>query len=328
MKGRKLRAASVVFFAAVLLMSLGVIASPVVRADDCTAIVIAPASIQVAIDDNPGGVVCLDDSGGVFSQSVVFGPEDSGITLTSASSAILDGTGLGSANAITLLDGVSEVTIEDLEIRNYPGPRGSAISTWDADTDSITVRNNYLHDNDYNGILVGSEGGFTHTDWKVEGNTVADNGFVGIELTNCDECTIEKNTVTGDGFAGIVIQARNTIPDSGSIAVSDVKVEENTVSGGLFGIYVLALASQPLPPFDPIDAATVLFEEVKVEKNEVDGSTYGILVWSFEDGTVDTAKIEENDVSGSGSFDLYDLGTDTIWEDNTCGTSSPTSLCS
>ena len=64
-----------------LLTLVGFSATPAF-AGGCDATVTAPASIQAAIDANPGGVVCLTDSGGEFAQQVVFGPEDSGITLT------------------------------------------------------------------------------------------------------------------------------------------------------------------------------------------------------------------------------------------------------
>ncbi|MFQ5804142.1 MAG: right-handed parallel beta-helix repeat-containing protein [Thermoplasmata archaeon] len=332
MEEGKMRAISVSFLVAVFLISMAAIAAPA-RASDCTVTVTAPDSIQAAVDANPEGAICLS---GEFHQSVTLDSADSGITLRGAGTAILDGTGTADSGTtldtnfgIRLVDGVDDVTIENLEIRHYHGPRGSAISTWDVSTSDITVSGNVLLHNAWNGVLVGSEGGFIHENWKVEDNTVADNGFVGIELTNCNECKIEKNTVTGSGFAGIVIQARNTVPDSGLVTVSDVVVEDNDISdSGYAGIYVLALASQPLPPFDPIDAASASFNDVKVEKNVVDGAgVLGILVWSYLDGTVDAAKMEENVVSESGSFDLYDLGDGTIWEGNTCDTSSPDGLC-
>ncbi len=334
MEGTKLRAASVIFLVAVFLIGVAAIASPVARANGCTVTVTAPSSIQAAVDAaSPGDKICLS---GTFHQSVTLDGADSDLTLRGDGTAFLDGRGpadtgttLDTNFGIRLLDGVTDVTIENLDIGHYHGVRGSSIQAWDVSTGGIKVESNSMFHNAWNGVLVGSEGGVSHEDWKVEGNTVADNGYVGIELTNCNGCTIEKNTVTGSGFAGIVVQARNTIPDSGSVEVSDLVVEDNTISdSGYAGIYVLALASQPLPPFDPIETASTSFNDVKVEKNDVDSSgVVGILVWSFEDGEVSEAEVEENDVSGSGSFDLYDLGTDTIWEDNTCGTSLPAGLC-
>src|SRR3990172_4169574 len=90
-------------------------------ASHCTFTVTAPSSIQAAIDAAiSGDVVCLDESGGAFSQSVVFGPEDSGITLSAedGDTPVMDG-GSAALDAIWLLDGVSDVIIERLTIRNY-----------------------------------------------------------------------------------------------------------------------------------------------------------------------------------------------------------------
>ncbi len=74
----KLRATSVIFLVAVFLIGVAAIASPVARANGCTVTVTAPASIQVAIDTNPAGVICLS---GEFHQSVTFDSADSGIKL-------------------------------------------------------------------------------------------------------------------------------------------------------------------------------------------------------------------------------------------------------
>jgi parallel beta-helix repeat protein len=204
-------------------------------AGHCDVIVTATASIQTAIDGaSSGDVVCLDDSGGVFGQTVVFGPAASGITLSAddGDTPILDGASTILVNGIELDDGVSDVTIEDLEIRNYTGSvRASGISTWDVDTFDITVRRNYIHDNTWNGILVGSEGAFMHKRWQVEHNIVTDHTFIGIELTNCDKCKIKGNFVRNHGAAGIVVQARNSIGTGVSPVVDHVVVEENDVSG-------------------------------------------------------------------------------------------------
>ena len=63
-----------------LMVFIGFGASPAF-AKGCDEIVTAPGSIQDAIDGNPKGVVCLNDSAVFFAQTVDFGPEDSHITL-------------------------------------------------------------------------------------------------------------------------------------------------------------------------------------------------------------------------------------------------------
>ncbi len=73
---------------AVLVLMMAAVMSLGVReasADHCDSTVTAPDSIQDAIEAaGVDGVVCLDDSGGAFSQSVVFiGEADSFMALTS-----------------------------------------------------------------------------------------------------------------------------------------------------------------------------------------------------------------------------------------------------
>ncbi len=267
--------------------------------------------IQDAVDAAEFGdtvLVCT----GTFSESVVFGSEDSGITLSAAPSAspVLDGTSLvGSATSvfgITVLDGVTGVTIEGLTIRDYEGDgsgsdRSSAIMAWDVATSDITVRDNKLLDNFWNGVLVGSEGSsFVHDSWIVIDNTVEDNVFVGIELTNAGNSEITDNTLDDNGFAGIVVQARNTIPNSGLfIHPGEVEVVGNTVSDSPSGIYLIALASQPLPPFPAILAARSVLKGVLVEENEVTGATDGIRLVGFVDGTIRNINVNDNTVTAS-----------------------------
>ncbi len=166
-------------------------------------------------------------------------------------------------------------------------------------TSSITVRGNELKDNFWNGLLVFSAGAFVHDSWTVTGNTVADNGFVGIELTNAENSEITDNTLDDNGFAGIVVQARNTIPDSGERGIESLLVARNTVSGSPRGIYLLALASGPLDPFPPIVGAQSRLSVVNVHDNTVSEATDGILVIGFEGGTITEVNVHHNTVTAS-----------------------------
>lgn len=272
-------------------------------AGHCTTTVTAPDSIQVAIDSaSSGDVVCLDDSG-VFSQTVVFGPEDSGITLSAAdgTTPTMDG-GLAALDAIRLLDGVSDVTIENLRIQNYGSgdwtQPGNAIQAWDVSTSNITIRNNDMLNFSWNGVLVGSEGGFIHDNWMVKDNTVSDATFVGIELTNCQSCKIMKNAID-NAYFGIVVQARNTVSSSGQVAIDGVSVRHNTVGPGVwYGIYVLSLTGHPTN-FTPITGASTLLTSVDVKTNTVtDSSVVGILFWAYNDAaTARNGRIMHNTIN-------------------------------
>ena len=278
-------------------------------ADGCTVTVSAPNSIQAAVDAaSSGDVVCLS---GTFIQQVVFGPEDSGITLK-GNSAVLDGTGLV-GDAITLAAGVSGVTIEGLEIRNYTASStgvGNAIQAWNSGTSDITVRNNHMHDNSWNAILVGNEGTGLHERWFIKDNLIEDNGAYSLEVTNCQECVVHDNTVKG-ADVGILVQARNTIPDSGMFTVQDVHVASNNVSGAsMVGIYVLGMASGPTPPFPPITGAWSTLEDVMLLRNEVSDSGSGAWIYGYLGGNVYNAKAVRNslDCSMGGSVGLGIFG--------------------
>jgi parallel beta-helix repeat protein len=292
------------FLALGIVALLVVIALPVPATAQiaCDITVTAPSSIQTAVDTvtdvNFDGkrVVCLDDSGGDFSQTVVFGPEDSGITLTAepGDSPTLDG-GNAALNAINFLDGVSDVTIEGLTIQNYGSSPwtqpGNAIQAWDVSTSNITIRNNIMANFSWNAVLVGSEGGFVHDNWMVKNNTVTNATFIGIELTNSEDSTIMKNDVDG-GFIGIAVQARSTSTTgvgSYNIAIDGVHVLHNTVDNASYaGIYVLSFTGHPTN-FTPITGASSLLSSVNVSHNTVtDSGTVAILFWAFNDAA--TAK--------------------------------------
>ena len=275
----------------------------------CDTTVTAPSSIQTAVDTvtdvNLDGerVVCLDDSGLGFFQSVVFGSEDSGITLTPepGDSPVLDGSSLVPADAIRLLTGVSNVTIEGLEITGYGsaaccGP-GMGIQAWNDGTSNITVQNNYIHGNTGNAILVGNERPGLHTGWLVQNNRIEGAGFYLLELTNCADCTMMKNDVDGGSFAGIIVQARNTVPGSGLATVDGVSILHNTVANAAsYGIYVLSYTGVQTDPFDPVAGASILLSSVNISQNIVSNSgNTGILFWAFNEGaTAENGRIVKN----------------------------------
>lgn len=270
-------------------------ASPALAAGHCNVTVTAPASIQVAVNGaSSGDVVCLS---GTFESVPTVTISTSGITLTSASTAVLNG---GDGPAFRLADGLSDVTIEDLEIRNRTGSRGGGIEAWDRTTSNITVRYNHLHNNSYNGVLVGSEGGYVHSNWMVKNNTVNNHGFAGIELTNCEDCTILDNNIDG-ALLGIVVQARSTSTTgvgSHNVTINGVHVLHNVVNdSGWFGIYVLSFTGHPWL-FTPITGASTLLSSVSISNNTfTDSGVAGIRFWAYNDAaTAKNGRIMHNDI--------------------------------
>jgi hypothetical protein len=303
-------------------------------AQTCTIAVEAPASIQAAVNGAAAGdVICLK---GVFSESVTLNKSYLTIRSAPGETAVLDGTALGiNHDAFTLSEGVSNITIEGLEIRNYGRGSaccgwGNAVQAWDVNTSYITIRNNYMHGNNWNGILAGSEGGTMHTGWAVHGNRAEDNGFAQIELTNCSGCSIHRNTVVGnttwvtDDFPvptaiGILVQARNMGGSASPVLAQGVSVQGNNISGcGVGGglawydicVYVLAAA------YDPGSAPTpASLKAVSVVQNTITGlrgvvvrgytvNDYGIVPGGTAGLAINTAVVG-NTISCSGGSDAY-----------------------
>ena len=303
MRGKKILNFSIIAISFTVLMLAFVAVTPSVFAAHCFITITAATSIQATVDANPGKVICLDDSGGDFSQQVVFDAADSGITLTAlhGTSPVLDGTGVGASttnSAITLLGGVTGVTIQGLEIRDYLGDgggsdRSSGIVAAFGTTDNIIVKQNYIHDNFWNGILVFSEGDFMHDNWTVEKNTVTNNGFIGIELTNTIKSTIVKNNAVDNGLHGILVQVRNGLSSGETPSVFDISVVGNNVSGSSSdGIRLLA--------FQFGDNTAEITDDCKVTKNNVHENGSGIRLGSFGDGSlIEKCVVENNNVQNN-----------------------------
>jgi len=243
---------------------------------------------------------------------VVFDAADSGTTLSAddGDSPVLDGTSLqGSGpttiSAIELLGGVSGVTIEGLDIKNYEGDssgndRSSGIVAASGTTSDILIKNNYIHGNFWNGVLVFSEGDFVHDSWVVQKNTVSANEFVNIELTNCNSCMIMKNDIDGSSsLFGVVVQNRNTIPGSGLTAMDGTHVMHNTIDGHtLYGVYVLSFTGDS-GTFAAIAGASTLLTSVNVQHNIItdSGSSAAIRYFAFNsESTADNARISHNTI--------------------------------
>ena len=292
-------------------------------------IVATPSAIQDAVDAaGSGDNICLKGTFSGASEVATVEIGTSKITIRAGSTAIIDG---GTGPALRVLGGVEKVTIERLEIKNRTGFRGGGIEAADGSTSRITVRDNFLHDNEYSGILVFSEGDFMHSRWDVRGNVVTDNGSIGIELTNAEKSKIRDNYIRGHGTAGIVVQARNTTSDAVSPIVKDVQVKNNDVSDttGSAGIYVISFESVLTgPPFPPSVGFTAQLRKVKVENNHVHhNAVEGIRLLASNPGaTADKNTIKKNTLVANAEQGvlLSDFGSGGTVADNTVESNSAT----
>lgn len=289
----------------------------------------AYTTIQAAVTAaSPGDTIRV--CAGVYAENVVIGLAQSGITLKAEPGAILDGSTLGSGDGITIQSGVTGVTIKHFEIRNYKGISsgvGNAIQAWNCGTSDISVVGNYMHDNAWNAILVGNEGEALHHRWSVKDNTVVNNGFYNIELTNTQDSEIKNNVVTGPGGGvqsiGILLQARSWWPDglnylscasplTSIVASGNVISSGNVVSGFVKGSYGGGEGIRLLAFAGASGSATLI--DTRVTENEVfDNDQYGILVYgTYWDGTA--YKFDKNMVTNSRltGNNVHDNGRDGI----------------
>ena len=238
-------------------------------------------SIQAAVNSaSPGDTIIVH--AGEYHQSVVISTDD--VTLNGGRVAILDGTGLGAANGIRLSAGVSGVTIEGFEIRNYRiGISGSS-------TTSNLIRGNEVYDNEW-----------------------------GISLYYTNDNVIIENEITGSGHQGILIAfaespgnliKRNELADNAwgiqlQYATGN-EVIENEVTGSAFGIIVLQSTDNLIKENEFANNVRGIWlyqaDDNEVIVNEViDSTTVGIGVLSSSGNL-----IKKNEVLGSGQWDLFD----------------------
>jgi len=117
---------------------------------------------------------------------------------------VIDG-GSAYGDAFLIANGVSHVTIKGFEIRNFATSGfngvGNAISAWVGSTSYITIQDNYFHDLGYNGVLVGNDYNSDpskwrdHTNWLIKDNVIENFGYIGFELTNTSNSSIENNVI-------------------------------------------------------------------------------------------------------------------------------------
>jgi len=174
---------------------------------------------------------------------------------TSSGESILDGTGFTTAqySLIMIANGVSDVVIDGFEFKNIlltstGGGEGNAISSYcksssNAGANNITIKNNYIHDLGYNGILVVSENTtgtsmIVQSGWTIQYNKITSYRYAGIELTNVVNSQVKDNDIAAptsifddpdDAGVGIEIAARSR--SKPVTAGTNVEVSGNTITG-------------------------------------------------------------------------------------------------
>jgi hypothetical protein len=196
---------------------------------------------------------------------------------------IIDGSStIGSAFFIA--DGVSNVTIQGFEMRDFingsGAGEGNGISAWEASTSDITIQDNYFHNLGWNAVLVGNDGALgDHINWMIRNNIVADYAGYGLELTNASNSSIENNIIhASNSWTSILVVARR---DESGVTIKNNIIDGAIDSGtdGRATIYILGWGNE----------GDALLDSVTVEGNQISTT-----------GTKPHLRIREVNGTGSG----------------------------
>ncbi|NWG10124.1 MAG: right-handed parallel beta-helix repeat-containing protein [Nitrososphaerales archaeon] len=192
-------------------------------------------SIQAVLDSaSPGDTIVVHE--GEYHQSVVI---TKSINLIS-DGAILNGTSPADpettlADAITIDEGVSGVTIKGFEIRDYSY---DGIQAWNNGTSNIEIINNVIHDMGGTAISIGNDGTGFHENWFIHNNTVYKNVH-GIYVAHGKNVVISNNIAEESFWSGIWVGTEGSTFNS-----EHIEVINNTVTNSFFGIYVLSSSEE------------------------------------------------------------------------------------
>lgn len=209
-----------------------------------------------------------------------------------AGAPVVDGNSLP-GDAFKIANGVSNVTISGFEIRNFTSPLlngiGNGVSAWVGSTSNITIQDNYFHDLGYNGVLVGNDYALgDHTDWLIKANVIETFGFIGFELTNTSNSSIEDNVIhmSSQYIGAIFSSARRSETD---LAIKNNFID-GTASAVFPTIYIYA--------YD-LDMPNPNLNGLSIQGNTIasTGTTKHVYIRDIGTGTVTGVQVNNNDLS-------------------------------
>lgn len=219
-----------------------------------------------------------------------------------ANAPIVDG-GSAPGDAILIANGVSNVTIQGFEIRNFTSNDtgiGNGVSAWVGSTSNITVQDNYFHNLGYNGVLVGNDKNSDpskwgdHTNWTIKGNILETFEAYGFELTNASNSSIENNIIHSNATWNL---ASTCIMVDARRSESGIVIKGNRIDGevwpGYPAVYVFA---------NSFETPNVNLNDVLIEANIVSTTsstaTAQVMVYNYAGtGTVTGVRVHGNSLS-------------------------------
>jgi hypothetical protein len=260
---------------------------------------------------------------GTYSESVTIGESvtltgdrgDPAVAGPGTGAPIMDGTSFSSKPAFSIAEGVSNVVIEGFEIRNY-GPsgdtNGDGVVAWNTGTSNVIVRDNYMHNLGYAGVLTGNGWGDAqgmHDNWQVTYNVVQTTGAYAFDMENVKNSAVSHNVISD--IPGYVINVLALATEPGTtITVENVRVEYNTITGCLDrNINLMAWGTGGAD-------RTATVQDIVVANNTITGVFNLLIAWRTGDGTtavrdltIDDNTLVVNNPKGAGyAVDLSDVG--------------------
>ncbi|UCE09039.1 MAG: right-handed parallel beta-helix repeat-containing protein, partial [Candidatus Thorarchaeota archaeon] len=226
------------------------------------------------------------------------GPTDPGIVLLNVSNArventvvawhthaiyaddcptlVIDNCTITKSNAITIWILYSNDTvISNCDV--YENPYRITIQ----DSVGVTLENNTIHDNGWEGVLVASSDSTV-----LKNNTVYNSEGEGIILSNSDFCEVTKNTVYDNGASGILVSA------SDNCTITENRAFGNSHTLPTTGIHVQSSHNGTISDnilYDNFHSGIYLHssDNWEVLGNDIyNNSVYGIYGWSADNVTV------------------------------------------
>jgi len=186
----------------------------------------------------------------------------------------------------------SDLTVEDSTVLS----NGDTGVLFESVEDSV-VRNVTVRENGDYGMEVDQRRGYTRVDDESDNNllvnnTVVDNGWHGIFVTDSSNNTVRSNTVSGHSRVGIGVQTADTASGIGFSApttVDNVTVEDNTLDNNDEGILV---DGDSRAKFD--DVVGAVYDITLRDNNVTNSEEYGVVLSSSTNVT-----LRDNEVTGS-----------------------------
>jgi hypothetical protein len=220
--------------------------------------------------------------------------------------------------------GANHVIISGFEVRNYIGPDngdGDAFQAWYANTDHVTITDNYMHHLGANGVLVGSDSReAAHSDWTIARNVLTDFGpplpfngtdqGYGLELTNTSNGVIADNIIeAGSRGPGMAIRVSGRLAYQHTITVSGNQVrgayercaiqvnayDIEGVGSTLDGVTIenndieISVAPRVLYLRDDYSGGTAVLTNVGIHDNRLVSTDNQLCVESLTDQTMDAS---------------------------------------